>query len=160
MGGRFFAPLMLFTILLLVAAPALLATNARALRVFTIAIATAGALASFFDALPAPAPVLVAGAAIALLVPFAIPGAENPARAALALAAAMCGGWLLVLAGSQAGGARADVQPDSSKPSTRVLVRTPDPGAWGVRETFARAHPGLLPRLERHGAEFVYVLDE
>ncbi len=160
MGGRFIAPFLFFAILLLIAAPAQLGSRAHALRVFSLAVAAAGALASFLDALPAPAPVFIVAAAVALLVPVVTGAAENPAKAALGLAAAMCGGWLFVLVGSQLDASRAASPPVSRGSLIGSFAQVPVAGAWGVRETFARAHPGRVPRLERHGAEFVYVLDE
>jgi hypothetical protein len=160
MGGRFIAPFLLLTTMLLIAAPALLGPRAYALRIVTLAVATAGALASFLDALPAPVPVFVVGAAIALLIPVTGGAAENPAKAALFLAVAMCGGWLFVLVGSQIDGSRGDSPPVWRGSPIGSFVQAPVAGAWGVRDAFARAHPGRVPRLERQGGAFTYVLDE
>jgi len=160
MGGRFVAPLFVFAILLLVAAPAQLTKGAQAARIFSLVVAAAGAFASFLDALPVPMPVFIVGAISALLVPVATNAAKDPAKAALGLAAAMCGSWLLVLAGAHAEAPLALPVSLSRDSLIGSFAPAQVAGAWGVRETFARAHPGRVPRLKRQGAEFVYVLDE
>jgi hypothetical protein len=160
MGGRLIAPFLALALLLLIAAPAQIAEHTRAARMFSLSIASAGALASLLDAFPAPEPVLILGTAIALLVCTTSTAARKPARAALGLAVAMGGGWLIVFLGSPHDAARDARIRASNAYLIGMLAPEPRVGTWGIREAFARAHPGRVPRLERQGAEFVYVLDE
>lgn len=160
MGGRFIAPFFVLALLLLIAAPAQIAKHARAIRMFSLSIASAGAFASLLDALPSPEPALILGTVIALLVCTTATAARKPARATLGLAVATVGGWLLVFLGSPHDAARDAPIHASNASLTGMLAPASRVGTWGIREAFARAHPGRVPRLERQGAEFVYVLDE
>lgn len=89
-------PFLFIAALLLLAAPGQLAGPAHALRVLSLAIAGGGALSSLLQAPPGLASILALGAAIALLCALTIIDANARTKAALGLAGALCGSWLLV----------------------------------------------------------------